>query len=139
MHILRRVLLPILLAAAWIGVSEFVRNELLLSSFWTDHYEGLGLVFPSEPLNGAVWGLWSLLFAVAMYALSRRFTWFETGLLAWFAGFVLLWVAIANLSVLPWGLLPAAVPLSLLEAFGAAFLLDRTAGRPGREDGAGEA
>ena len=125
MNLLKRTILPVLLATIWISVSEFVRNEILIKSYWTGHYEKLGLVFPSQPINGAVWGLWSLLFAIAIYILSRKFSLIQTTLLAWFMGFVLMWVVIWNMSVMPDGLLYVAVPLSLLEAFVAAFILKK--------------
>lgn len=125
MNLLKRTILPVLLATIWISVSEFVRNEILIKSYWTGHYEKLGLVFPSQPINGAVWGLWSLLFAIAIYILSRKFSLIQTTLFAWFMGFVLMWVVIWNMSVMPEGLLYVAVPLSLLEAFVAAFILKK--------------
>ena len=127
MKFLKRIFLPIFLATIWISLSEFVRNELLVKSQWVSHYESLGLVFPSELINGAIWGIWSLLFAVLIYILSRRFSVLETTLLAWFAGFVLMWVVIWNLNVLPPRLVLAAVPLSLLESFVAAWIIDKVA------------
>ncbi len=125
MKFLRKTVLPILLSTIWISVSEFVRNELLAKSYWTSHYEGLGLVFPSEPVNGLIWGLWSFLFAVAIYVISRRFPLLQTALLSWYVGFVLMWVVIWNLNVLPPRLLYVAVPLSLLEAFVAAWIIEK--------------
>lgn len=121
--------MPVLLATVWISVSEFARNELLLKTYWTSHYEGLGLVFPSELVNGLAWGLWSLLFAIAIYILAKRFTLVETTLLSWFMGFVLMWVVIWNLDVLPRGLLYVAIPLSLIEAFVATWIISRLAAR----------
>lgn len=123
MKFLKKTILPILLAAIWISVSEFVRNELLVKSYWTGHYEKLGLVFPSEPINGALWGFWSLLLAIAIFVISKKFSLIQTTLLSWFVGFVLMWFVIGNLGVLPDGLLYIAVPLSLLEAFLAAFII----------------
>jgi hypothetical protein len=123
----RNAILPILAATVWISVSEFVRNQLLLDAYWVEHYQDLGLVFPSEPVNGAVWGLWSLLFAIAVFIMSRRFSLLETTLLAWFVGFVLMWVVLWNMDVLPVGILLFAVPLSLLEAFVAALIVDKLA------------
>jgi hypothetical protein len=120
---LKKTIIPILLATIWISISEFVRNELLLKSFWVDHYQKLGLVFPSEPINGAVWGLWSLLFAISIFIVSKKFSLIETTLLSWFFGFVLMWVVIGNLNVLPYGILLYAIPLSLLEAFVAALII----------------
>ena len=114
---------PILLATIWISLSEFVRNEFLLKSYWTDHYQSLGLVFPAEPINGAIWGVWSLIFAIAIFSLSRKYSLWETTFLSWLVGFVLMWLVIWNLDVLPPGLLYFAVPLSLLEAFLAAWII----------------
>lgn len=123
MKTLKKIIFPILLAAAWISISEFVRNEYLVKSYWTSHYESLGLVFPSAPVNGAVWGIWSLLFAVAVFILSRRFSLVRTALISWFVGFAMMWVVLWNLGVLPGGLLLYAVPLSLLESFVASFIV----------------
>jgi len=113
----KKPILSILLTAIWISISEFVRNEFLLKSYWTEHYENLGLVFPSDPIHGAVWGLWSLCFAIAIFMLARKFTLLQTTLISWFVGFVLMWLVLGNMSVLPFGILPFAIPLSLLEVF----------------------
>jgi hypothetical protein len=123
MKFLRQTMLPIFLSTIWISISEFARNELFFKSYWIDHYQSLGILFPSGPVNGAVWGLWSLLFAIAIYVMSRRFSLWETTLLAWFVGFVLMWVVVWNLNVLPVRLLSVAVPLSLLEAFLASWII----------------
>jgi len=125
MNFFKKTVLPILVATIWISVSEFVRNELLIKSYWTNHYKQLGLIFPSEPINGAIWGLWSLLFAVAIYMFSKKFSLLQTTFLAWFTGFVLMWVVIGNMGVLPDGLLYVAVPLSLLEAFVATLIIKK--------------
>jgi hypothetical protein len=122
---LKKSILPILLATIWISISEFVRNELLLKSFWVDHYQKLGQVFPSEPINGAVWGLWSLLFAISIFIISKKFSLIETTLFSWFVGFVLMWIVISNLNVLPYGILIYAIPLSFLEAFVASFIIKK--------------
>jgi hypothetical protein len=129
--LLRKAALPVLLATIWISISEFVRNEVLLKSFWVEHYGDLGMVFPSEPINGAIWGLWSLLFATAIYVVSRRFSLFQTAALTWFVGFVLMWVVLWNMNVLPPGILVYAIPLSILETFLAAFIIDKFAGSSG--------
>lgn len=122
MNTVKKAVLPVLLATIWISVSEFVRNEFVLKSYWVNHYENLGLVFPSEPVNGAMWAVWSLLFAVAIYIIAKKFTLIHTTLLSWFVGFVSMWIVIGNLGVLPFGLLWFAVPLSLFEAFIASLI-----------------
>jgi len=120
---MKKTILPVLIATIWISISEFVRNEFLVKSFWTEHYRSLGLTFPSEPLNGAVWGIWSLLLATAIFILSKKFTLVQTTLLAWLVAFVMMWVVIGNLGVLPYGILFYAIPLSLLEIFVAGWIM----------------
>jgi len=125
MTFLKKTILPVLLATIWISISEFVRNEFLLKTYWTEHYQSLGIVFPAEPINGAIWGLWSLLFAIAIFIISKKFSLFQTTMLSWFVGFVLMWVVIGNMGVLPKGILYIAIPLSLLEAFLASFIIKK--------------
>ena len=122
---LKKTIIPVLLATIWISISEFVRNEFLVKSLWVNHYQSLGLTFPSAPLNGAVWGLWSLLFAISIFIISKKLSLIETTLLSWLYGFVMMWVVIGNLNVLPEGLLIYAIPLSLLEAFVASWIVKR--------------
>lgn len=122
---MKKTVLPILLATFWISISEFARNEFMLKSYWTEHYEKLGLVFPSEPINGAVWGIWSLLLAISIFIISKKFTLWQTTFLSWLTGFVFMWLVIGNLGVLPFTILVFAVPLSLLEAFLATFIIKK--------------
>jgi hypothetical protein len=42
---IKKPISPVVLATFWISISEFVRNEFILKSYWTDHYEGMGLYF----------------------------------------------------------------------------------------------
>lgn len=123
----RRTLLAVAAAGLWSGASEFVRNEVLLPSVWRAHFAGLGLTFPAEPLNAAVWVAWSFVFAGVVFAVSRRFGLLATTAIAWVAAFPMMWLVAWNLEVLPLAVLPAAVPLSLLEAFGMAWLCLRLA------------
>ncbi|UUV21395.1 hypothetical protein [Paenimyroides aestuarii] len=117
MKTIKKAILPILIATVWISISEFVRNEFLLKSYWIEHYESMGLVFPSEPINGAIWGLWSLCFAISIYIFSQKFTLAQTTFISWFVGFVCMWLVIGNMNVLPFKILPFAIPLSILEVF----------------------
>ena len=125
MKTLKNTILPIALATFWISISEFGRNEFLLKNYWTEHYQKLGLIFPSEPINGAVWGLWSLCFAIAIFIIAKKFSLVQTTLLSWFVGFVLMWISSGNMGVLPFGLLIYAIPLSLLEAFLASYIVKK--------------
>jgi len=120
---IKKTVLPILVATIWISISEFVRNTFLVRNFWIEHYQNLRLTFPEQPINGAVWGIWSLCFAIAIFIFSKKYTLIQTTFLSWFVGFVLMWLVIGNLGVLPLGILSIAIPLSLLEAFLASFII----------------
>jgi hypothetical protein len=123
MKALKNTILPVLLATVWISISEFVRNQFLFLSYWTEHYPKLGLTFPVEPVNGAMWGVWSLLMAIIIFILAWKFSFWQTTLLAWVTGYVMMWIVIGNLGVLPYRLLVFAAPLSFLEALVAAWLV----------------
>jgi hypothetical protein len=125
MNYLKKTILPVFLATIWISVSEFVRNSYFLHHYWIDHYNSLGLTFPEAPINGAVWGIWSLCFAISIYIISRKFTLLQTTLLSWFVGFVLMWLVTGNMMVLPFGILVFAIPLSFLETFIASWIIYR--------------
>ena len=120
-----RSVVAVLAITAWVSINEFVRNQVVLPGPWSEHYAALGLEFPAAPVNGAVWGLWALLFAIAVVWLARRHPLWSTGLTVWWVGFALMWVVIGNLGVLPLDILPVAVPWSLVEAFGAAWIAHR--------------
>lgn len=123
----RRPVLAVALAGVWVNLCEFARNQVLFSPQWQGHYRDMGLVFPAQPVNAVLWMIWAFMFAGAAFAISRRFGLWQTTFLAWFMGFVMMWVAIWNLSVLPPGILPIAVPFSFIEALGAAFICRKLA------------
>ena len=123
---MKNKIIAVLLASCWISISEFVRNEFLLKSYWVEHYHNMGLTFPSEPHNGAIWGIWSLCFAIFIFIISKKFTLLQTTVLAWFVGFIFMWLVIGNLGVLPFGILFFAIPLSLLETFIAVYVCKKS-------------
>ncbi len=120
---MKNSIIPVLLATIWISISEFTRNTFLIHQYWISHFQKIGLTFPEQPLNGAIWGIWSLCFATTIFIFSTKFSLIQTTLLSWFIGFVLMWLVIGNLGVLPYKILPIAIPLSLLEAFVASWII----------------
>ena len=117
MNLQSRNIMAVILTGIWVNASEFFRNEVLLKTYWINHYRSLGMTFPSEPLNGMIWVAWGFLFAITIYIISRKFDLIQTTLISWFMAFVLMWIVTWNLNVLPSAILIYAVPLSLLEAF----------------------
>lgn len=129
MRTTQKNVLAILAATVWINLSEFVRNQFMLLAHWEKHYADKGLVFPAEPVNGAMWGIWGTLFAIYIFIISRRFSLVQTVALCWVAGFVFMWLVIGNLGVLPFSILPYAIPLSIIEVLGAAWIVKKMAAK----------
>jgi hypothetical protein len=123
--VLSRAIIAVLITGIWVNASEFFRNEVLLKGHWTGHYSSLGMSFPSEPLNGMIWVVWGFIFAATVYLITRKFSLLQAALISWVTGFVMMWLVIFNLGVLPSGILVYAMPLSLLEAFVAAYICRR--------------
>ena len=118
-------ILSVVVAGIWIVVSEFVRNEFLFKSYWIDHYNSIGLEFQALPLNGILWLVWSFILAYLIFRLLQKFSFSETVFLSWLAAFVMMWITIYNLQVLPVRLLIVAVPLSLLEVLVAGIIIQK--------------
>ncbi len=122
---LRHQVWAVALAGLWINTSEFLRNEWLLGPIWRAHYRELGLGFVTQPVNGVLWLLWGFGFATAIAWLTRHHPWRTSLAVAWGLVFLLMWPVLWNLQVLPLGLLPYAVPWSLLETGGAVWICMR--------------
>ena len=105
----------IISTGVWVNASEFFRNEFLLKKYWIAHFKLLGMTFPTRPVNGIMWMIWGFLYAIAIFSISRKFSLMQTTLLGWLVGFLLMWIVIWNLNVLPRDILVYAAPLSLLE------------------------
>ena len=125
---MRKSLVATLVAGAWIGFSEFLRNEILFKRYWMDKYADLGLRFPSETVNNALWAVWSFLLAGCIVYLIRRLSFTGTFLITWILAFVMMWVVIWNLNVLPTGLLPVAIPWSVIETAVAVLIVRKLRG-----------
>jgi hypothetical protein len=120
---MKHQLLKIIIAGLWITISEFLRNEILFKSYWVSHFSDLGLSFQTVPLNGILWMIWSFILSYLIYNLLQKFSFWRTFILAWLVAFVMMWIVIFNLQVLPVKLLIFAVPLSVLEVMIAEVLI----------------
>lgn len=117
MRILKKTILPILITGIWINVSETIRWELLIKAYWLEQYETLGLVFPNSMVNIFVWMIWGFFFAITIFVLSTKFNLLQVTLFSWFVAFIMMWVIVWNVGILPTSMLWFNLPLSLFEAF----------------------
>lgn len=122
---MKKAFLSILSGGLWIAASEFARNEWLLKGYWMEHYQSLGLNFKTLPVHGMLWMLWSFGLAYVVHQLLEKFSFKQTVFLTWLIAFVMMWIAIYNLQVLPLKTLGLAVPLSLIEVGLAAAIVGK--------------
>ena len=101
MNNLKKVGLPILLTGIWINVSITIGWMLILESYWVEKYQSLNLVFPTGLSNNIIWMIWGFMLAIIIYILSKKFTLVQTTFISWFVAFIMLWVIIWNIGVLP--------------------------------------
>lgn len=119
---MKRIVLALCGSGLWISFSEFLRNEVLFKALWIEKYYGLGLEFPSSMINNILWGVWSFLLAGMIVFLMRRLNSLEVTLVTWVMAFLMMWITIGNLNVLPMTLLIYALPLSIIEISGAVLI-----------------
>ena len=122
---MKKIIQATIATMLWIGVSEFFRNQLLFVETWRNHYTNNTMQFPEKPVNGMVWMLWSLLLAGCIIFLRKKLSRNETLVIGWVMAFVLMWLTIGNLGVLPFSLLWFAVPLSVLEVYVAVRIAEK--------------
>ena len=72
-YIMKTKCSAIFLVAVWISISEFFRNQFLLSDLWVSHYKSMGLIFPATSTSGMIWGVWSLGFAVFIFFIFQKY------------------------------------------------------------------
>ncbi|RAP29448.1 hypothetical protein DID76_04125 [Candidatus Marinamargulisbacteria bacterium SCGC AG-414-C22] len=117
---MKKIILAVIASGIWMNVNEFLRNELLLKDQWVSTFQNLGLTFPSAPINGLIWAIWTFLFCIVLTILCEYFSALRATVIAWSTGFVLMWVVLLNLGILPQGILLIAIPWSFMEVFIAA-------------------
>lgn len=122
---MKKKLFAILVSGLWIAVSEFLRNEVFLKSLWVSHYDFLSLEFKTTPSNGMLWAVWSFLLASLLFSLLEDINFKKALTVSWIFSFVMMWIVVFNLQVLPLSLLLIAVPLSALEIWVAGMIMLR--------------
>ncbi|HRX42670.1 MAG TPA: hypothetical protein P5315_07830 [Clostridia bacterium] len=125
-----RKILAVAFSGIWITISEFVRNEFLFKGYWTDHYNELGMSFETKALNGIFWFVWSIILAFIIMKVYEKFNFIQTLYITWLPAFLMMWITVYNLQVLPMKLLWFALPLSIVEITVALFIINAFERRP---------
>ena len=117
MTYLKKTILPIILIGLWINISITIGWLLILENYWIEKYQSMNLVFPTGLINNITWMIWGFLLATTIFILSKKFNLLQTTFLAWFVAFIMMWVIIWNIGVLPTGMLLFNIPNSLFITF----------------------
>jgi len=118
----KKTILPILLTGIWINVAITIGWMLILKSYWIEKFQSLNLVFPTGLINNITWMIWGFMLATIIFILLKKFSVLYTTLLAWFVAFVMMWVIVWNIGVLPTGMLAFNIPNTLLIIFIGAWI-----------------
>jgi len=122
---MKKSILTVLVTGIWVNISETIRWELLIKLYWIEYYQNLNLDFPVELTNNLAWMTWGFLVALVVFILSRKFTLMQTAVISWLALFVMLWIVLGNINILPMEIIKFVVPLSLLEVFVASWICQK--------------
>ena len=122
MRHLKNTILPILLTGIWLNISGTIRWIYLIEPYWHEKYIYLNLEFPAEPINNIIWMIWGLMFAIVIFILSKKFSLIQTTLLSWFMVYVMMWIVVWNVGVLPTRMLWINIPLSFIDAYVGALI-----------------
>jgi len=118
----KKSILPILLTGIWLNVSGTIRWIFLIEPYWIEKYKELNLIYQSDLINNIVWMIWGFFFAFIIYVLSKKFKLMQTTLLSWLAIYVMMWMVVWNVGVLPVKMLWINIPLSFIDAYVGALI-----------------
>jgi hypothetical protein len=78
------------------------------------YFKEANLVLPNEPINNILWMVWGIIIAVMIFIISNKFKVLQTTFIVWIAVYVMHWIALWNMAVLPINILWLAVPLTFI-------------------------
>ena len=122
-----KTILPIILIGLWINISITIGWMLILEGYWIEKYQSLNLVFPTGLINNITWMIWGFMLATIIFIISKKFSLWQTTFLAWFVAFIMMWVIVWNVGILPTGMLLFNIPNTLFITFIGALICKRVA------------
>jgi len=123
----KKTILPIILIGLWINISITIGWMLILEGYWIEKYQSLNLVFPTGLINNITWMIWGFMLATIIFIISKKFSLWQTTFLAWFVAFIMMWVIVWNVGILPTGMLLFNIPNTLFITFIGALICKRVA------------
>lgn len=122
---LRKAIWQILLVSLWINIFETVRWILFAKPDIDMHLKASNLVLPNNPINNILWLIWGIIIAVMIFIISKKFKVLQTTFIVWITVYVMHWIALWNMAVLPINILWLAVPLTFINVLVGALICSR--------------
>jgi len=111
---LKKAIWQILLVSIWINIFETLRWMLFAKPEIDMHFKAANLVLPNEPINNLLCLIWGIIIAVMIFIVSKKFKVLQTTFIVWITVYVMHWIALWNMAVLPINILWLAVPLTFI-------------------------
>ncbi len=118
----KRVIWQILLVSLWINIFETLRWVLFARPDIDKHFKAANLVLPNGPINNILWLIWGIIIAVMIFIISKKFKVLQTTFIVWITVYVMQWIALWNMAVLPIKVLWLAVPLTFINVLVGALI-----------------
>ena len=112
----------IFLVSIWINIFETLRWMLFAKPEIDMHFKAANLVLPNEPINNLLWLIWGIIIAVMIFIVSKKFKVLQTTFIVWITVYVMHWIALWNMAVLPINILWLAVPLTFINVLVGALI-----------------
>jgi len=122
MENLKKAIWKILLVSIWINIFETLRWMLFAKPEIDMHFKAANLVLPNEPINNLLWLIWGIIIAVMIFIVSKKFKVLQTTFIVWITVYVMHWIALWNMAVLPLNILWLAVPLTFINVLVGALI-----------------
>jgi len=119
---LKKAIWQILLVSLWINIFETLRWILFAKPDIDMYFKTANLVLPNETINNILWIVWGIIIAVMIFIISKRFKVLQTTFIVWLTVYVMHWIALWNMAVLPINILWLAVPLTFINVLVGALI-----------------
>lgn len=112
----------IFLVSIWLNIFETLRWMLFAKPEIDMHFKAANIVLPNEPINNLLWLIWGIIIAVMVFIVSKKFKVLQTTFIVWITVYVMHWIALWNMAVLPINILWLAVPLTFINVLVGALI-----------------
>ena len=118
----KKTVWQIFVVSIWINIFETLRWILFAKPDIDIHFKAANLVLPNEPINNILWLIWGIIIAVMIFIISKKFKVLPTTFMVWITVYIMHWIALWNMAVLPINILWLAVPLTFINVLVGALI-----------------